>query len=82
LHAPGQPEMFESGIYLGRGAEQPAPARGNVIVDNRINAPEGFRERPAQFKSRIAADDCLDVDRPEDLARLAGNGLTIPEEAM
>jgi hypothetical protein len=28
--------MFRSGIYLGRGAERPAPARGNRIEENEI----------------------------------------------
>ncbi|MBZ5585500.1 MAG: right-handed parallel beta-helix repeat-containing protein [Acidobacteriia bacterium] len=31
-----QPEMLRSGIYLGRGAERPDPARGNTIEDNEI----------------------------------------------
>ena len=31
-----EPDMFRSGIYLGRGAERPAPARGNRIEDNEI----------------------------------------------
>jgi hypothetical protein len=35
-YAPGQPEMLQAGIYLGSGAERPAPARGNVIEWNRI----------------------------------------------
>ncbi|MBS1858835.1 MAG: right-handed parallel beta-helix repeat-containing protein [Acidobacteria bacterium] len=35
-YAPGEPEMLESGIYLGRGAERPAPARANLIERNRI----------------------------------------------
>ena len=39
-YAPGEPEMLESGIYLGRGAERPAPARGNTIEDNEIS---GFK---------------------------------------
>ena len=32
----GEPDMFRSGIYLGRGAERPAPARGNRIEENEI----------------------------------------------
>jgi hypothetical protein len=28
--------MLRSGIYLGRGAERPAPARGNTVEDNEI----------------------------------------------
>jgi hypothetical protein len=36
----GQPDLFSSGIYLGKGAERPAPARGNQIEENEIT---GFR---------------------------------------
>jgi hypothetical protein len=32
--------MFRSGIYLGRGAARPAPARGNRIEENEIT---GYR---------------------------------------
>ncbi len=32
----GEPDLFSSGIYLGKGAERPAPARGNVIEENEI----------------------------------------------
>jgi hypothetical protein len=39
-HAAGEPEMLRSGIYLGRGAERPAIARGNTIERNVIT---GFR---------------------------------------
>jgi hypothetical protein len=35
-YAPGEPDMLRSGIYLGKGAERPAPARGNVIEGNEI----------------------------------------------
>ncbi|HEV2447957.1 MAG TPA: right-handed parallel beta-helix repeat-containing protein [Candidatus Sulfopaludibacter sp.] len=35
-YAPGEPDLLRSGIYLGRGAERPAPARGNVVEDNEI----------------------------------------------
>jgi len=35
-YATADPEILESGIYLGRGAERPAPARGNVVEDNWI----------------------------------------------
>ena len=33
----GEPGMLDSGIYLGRKAERPAPARGNVVEDNQIS---------------------------------------------
>jgi hypothetical protein len=35
-YAAADPEILEAGIYLGRGAERPAPARGNVVEDNWI----------------------------------------------
>jgi hypothetical protein len=31
-----EPDMLRTGIYLGRGAERPAPARGNTIEENEI----------------------------------------------
>lgn len=43
-YAPGEPDMLRSGIYLGKGAERPAPARNNVIEDNRITG-YGMRDR-------------------------------------
>lgn len=35
-YAPGQPDMLRAGIYLGSGAERPAPARHNLIERNAI----------------------------------------------
>jgi hypothetical protein len=35
-YAAADPEILETGIYLGRGAERPAPACGNVVEDNWI----------------------------------------------
>jgi len=35
-YGPGDPQILEAGIYLARGAERPAPARDNLIEDNRI----------------------------------------------
>jgi hypothetical protein len=35
-YAAADPEILEAGIYLGRGAERPAAARGNVVEDNWI----------------------------------------------
>jgi hypothetical protein len=39
-HAAGEPDMLRSGIYLGKGAERPAPAAGNVIENNEISGFE------------------------------------------
>jgi hypothetical protein len=36
----GEPDMFRSGIYLGKGAARPAPARGNRIEENEITGHE------------------------------------------
>jgi hypothetical protein len=33
----GEPEVLETGIYLGSHAERPAPARNNIIEDNIIS---------------------------------------------
>ena len=35
-YAPGEPDMLRSGIYLGKGAERPGLARGNLVEDNEI----------------------------------------------
>jgi hypothetical protein len=39
-YAPGEPDMLRTGIYLGKGAERPAPARGNIVEQNEIT---GFK---------------------------------------
>jgi hypothetical protein len=36
-YAPDQPDLLRTGIYLGAGAERPAPARANVIEENDIS---------------------------------------------
>ena len=36
-YAPGEPDMLRTGIYLGKGAERPAPAHGNTIEENEIS---------------------------------------------
>jgi hypothetical protein len=46
-YAAGEPDMLRSGIYLGKGAERPAPARGNIVEQNEIT---GF-----QMRSRCVA---------------------------
>jgi hypothetical protein len=39
-HAPGEPDILRGGIYLGAGADRPAPARDNVIERNEITGYE------------------------------------------
>jgi hypothetical protein len=41
-YMPGEPDMLQSGIYLGKRAERPAPAHGNTIEENEIS---GFKMR-------------------------------------
>jgi len=33
---PGEPGLFQSGVYLGKGAERPAAAHGNLVEGNEI----------------------------------------------
>src|SRR5262249_21011865 len=35
-----EPELLRSGIYLGRGAERPAIARGNLVEDNFVSSAD------------------------------------------
>lgn len=37
FYFPGEPDLLQSGIYLGRKAERPAIARYNVVEDNEIS---------------------------------------------
>ena len=37
LYFADQPELLQAGIYLGRGAEHAAIARGNIVEDNEIS---------------------------------------------
>jgi hypothetical protein len=36
-HFPGEPDLLQTGVYLGRRAERPAIARNNVVADNVIS---------------------------------------------
>ena len=44
LYYPEEPDMLRSGIYLGKGAARPAPARDNVVESNQVSG-YGMRER-------------------------------------
>jgi hypothetical protein len=66
--------MLRSGIYLGRGAERPAPASDNDIRGNTIT---GYRmkercvaQAPGIPKTnRIAGNTCYDADPSPPAAR-------------
>lgn len=40
VYLAGEPYILSSGIYLGSGAERPAPAQGNIVENNEI---QGFQ---------------------------------------
>ncbi len=54
-YVPDEPDMLDSGIYLGRKAERPAPARGNTITDNEISGYK-MKDRCVGRAPGIAAD--------------------------
>ncbi len=69
-YAPDQPDLLRSGIYLGAGAERPAPAHANIIEENDISgfgmsahciaAAPGVSLRA----NEIARNSCKDDDAP------------------
>lgn len=65
-----EPEMLESGIYLGRAAEHPADTRGNTILNNTITGHRMKRHciqaaPGVDLKSQvIQANTCTDVEPP------------------
>ncbi|HFB97962.1 MAG TPA: right-handed parallel beta-helix repeat-containing protein [Bryobacterales bacterium] len=67
LHFPGEPDLLQSGIYLGKRAERPAPARDNVIKGNVITGYKmserclGFAPGIRPADNRIGPNDCRDA---------------------
>jgi hypothetical protein len=65
-HWPDEPDLMQSGIYLGRRAERPDPARDNVISDNVISGWKmstrciGMAPGIAPKDNRIARNRCQD----------------------
>ncbi len=52
----GEPDLFRSGIYLGKGAERPAPARNNRLEENEITGYQMDRRcigRRAHYLSQM-----------------------------
>ena len=62
-----EPDMLRSGIYLGRGAERPAVARGNLIEDNEITGFHmkthcvGIAPGVSSAANRVDRNRCADV---------------------
>ncbi len=67
LHFPDEPDLLQSGIYLGKRAERPAPARDNVIEGNVITGYKmserclGFAPGIRRADNRIGPSECRDV---------------------
>lgn len=65
LYIPDEPDMLQSGIYLGKGAERPAPAHGNVIEDNEITgykmAERCVKSAPGVTGNVIRNNVCRDL---------------------
>jgi len=67
LYVPSEPDMLRSGIYLGRGADRPAVARGNVIEDNEITGFHmtshcvGIAPTVSAGSNKVERNRCSDV---------------------
>jgi hypothetical protein len=66
LYKPDEPELLQSGIYLGSGAARPEMARNNVIRDNEISGYKmrsrcfGFAPGVSRAGNTIARNRCAD----------------------
>lgn len=65
-HWPDEPDLMQSGIYLGRRAERPDPARDNFISENVISGWKmstrclGFAPGISARSNRIGRNRCID----------------------
>ncbi len=65
-HFPGEPDLLQSGIYLGQRAERPAVARDNLIEGNTVTGHRmasrcvGFAPEVSPEENRIGANTCRD----------------------
>ena len=61
-YTPGEPDMFRSGIYLGKGAERPAPCARQPVEENEITGYQmdhrciGRRPRHFPFMEYLARE--------------------------
>ncbi len=65
VYVPGEPDILQSGIYLGKGAERPAPAHGNIVEDNQITgykmAERCVKSAPGIGGNVIRGNVCRDL---------------------
>lgn len=66
LYKPDEPDLLQSGIYLGKGAERPAPAR-NLTIENNVVQGHKMASRCiaaapgiAKQSSKISGNQCSD----------------------
>jgi hypothetical protein len=65
-HFPGEPDLLQSGIYLGRRAERPAPASGNVVEENEISGHRmaarcvGYAPGVSRRSNTVRSNRCSD----------------------
>jgi hypothetical protein len=63
-HFPGEPDLLQSGIYLGQRAERPAVARDNLIEENIVTGHRmamrciGFAPKVSPEENRIRENEC------------------------
>ena len=66
IYKTDEPEMLESGIYLGAGASRPEPVQGNIIRDNEITGHKMksrcivFGPGVSRVRNTIASNTCSD----------------------
>ncbi len=69
IYRSDEPQMLESGIYLGTGASRPEPVRGNIVRDNEISGYKmktrclAFGPGVTRFANTIENNSCSDTDR-------------------
>lgn len=66
LYKADEPDLLQTGIYLGKGAERPAPARGVVIEGNTVQGFKmsqhciGFAPGVPKAGNKIGSNKCSD----------------------
>lgn len=56
LYKADEPDLLQSGIYLGAGAHRPAPARHNLVADNKVTGWK-MKQRCVAFAPGVSRKD-------------------------